>query len=1000
MRRALAALSAHRAWLDAELAAMPPEVDPALDPPLAEALASCRRLQRDDVKAARLAVDAAHEALRAAHAGVRAAALAPPLLALVADAEHAYRAAKARRGALDFADLLARARDLLVASPAARSDTRARFDAVLVDEFQDTNHLQKRLLELARAPDAPRLVVGDPKQSIYEFRGADVSVFGAVERETAAAGGQVLALTESFRGRAPLVELLNRLFARAMRGGDQPFEIAFDAQADALAPVRGPGESEPRVWRLDPDTTDAAISDTPEADAVAALVHALVVAEPRPLVFDKHDEAAGPRQPRFGDVAILLRRFTHLDDHLAALRRLGIPHYVVGGRGFHEAQEVRDLAHALTLLDDPDDNLALLGVLRSPLVGLGDAALVALAELAPRKAGGRPGALALRPLLASDPPASLAPDEASRLSHFLATYRRLRRHADRLGAAGTLDALIDAVDLRAVLAAAPYGEQRLANLEQLVELARAHDEGGEPRARFTRTLRAQVGRERSLAAPAQVLGEREDVVRLMTVHQAKGLEFPVVIVPECGAPERDDSPQVAYDRAAGLGVRVRCADGAYADSPRAAAALALRRARGQAESLRLFYVACTRARDLLVLSGRARKSGGTWLAHLDDLVAADPAAAALVRAAQPSAPPAAAPAPAPAEAEPAMLAGAPLSDAAVDAQLCATLAARLGPPATGAATITAPVTELADFDACARRYRLKHELGLEEHPSAPESGRLPVIRPIAPPAPPPAALVPLALDDLIAPDPRLDPGPLDAVARGTLAHHVLERLDLPEYLARGAAAIDEALAREGHDAPLSPEATRVRAAVLAFLATPFGRALAARDPATFAREESFVFSPRGADAAATRLLLKGQMDLVLHDADAVVVLDYKLARAASSRDYRFQLAAYAAAARALWRRPVRVGLVYLLDARPEPVLHELADAELDAVEARLSSLAARLAAARRAGAFSGKPLPECRALACGYASRCHALPPGAPPRAPRKSRPGGQLRLGDGVEGW
>src|SRR5262249_55177955 len=258
---------------------------------------------------------------------------------------------------------------------------------------------------------------------------------------------------------------------------------------------------------------------------------------------------------RWGDVAILLRRFTHLDVFLAELRRARIPHYVVNGRGFFEAQEVRDLVHALTLLDDPDDALALLGVLRSPLVGLSDASLLALSGRRSPRSG-----LELAPLLAAgfSAPAALDSGERERLDEFLALYRRLRAHADRLGAAGTLRALVDATDLRAVLATTFSGEQRIANLERLLaHAADLDDEGARHRRGFVRRLRAQMTRERSLTAPAQIVAEREDVVRIMTVHQAKGLEFPVVFVPECGAAERDVAAAVVYDREAGLGFRLR-----------------------------------------------------------------------------------------------------------------------------------------------------------------------------------------------------------------------------------------------------------------------------------------------------------------------------------------------------------------------------------------------------------------------------------------------------------
>src|SRR5262249_8492230 len=141
-----------------------------------------------------------------------------------------YGRAKRSQAALDFADLVAGAHGLLAWDPATRADEQARHDAVLVDEFQDTNGLQDQIVELVRAPAAPLLIVGDPKQSIYEFRGADVGVFDRAAARVVDGGGRALALTESRRGRAPLTRFVNKLFARALRGGPHPFEIAFDPE--------------------------------------------------------------------------------------------------------------------------------------------------------------------------------------------------------------------------------------------------------------------------------------------------------------------------------------------------------------------------------------------------------------------------------------------------------------------------------------------------------------------------------------------------------------------------------------------------------------------------------------------------------------------------------------------------------------------------------------------------------------------------------------------------
>jgi ATP-dependent exoDNAse (exonuclease V) beta subunit len=815
----------------------------------------------------------AEDAVRAAHVAVRAEPIARAFLRLCDAGLAGYAAEKRVRDALDFADLLAHARDLLRDHAGVRREEQERHDAVLVDEFQDTNPLQDELVALARGADAPLLVVGDPKQSIYEFRGADVAVFEQAAARAAAAGGAVVALTESRRGQAPVLDFVNRLFASAMRGGEHPFEIAFSPEHDALRPHRGDGGG----------GVDLLAGGDAEEVLVARHARALVDGG-RAFVYDK--DGTGPRPPRWRDVAMLLRRFTHLDRFLAALRREGVPHYVVRGRGFFEAQEVRDLVSALVLLDEPDDALALLGVLRSPLVGLSDPSLLALADAA----GGR---LSLAPLLrgAADDVAALRADERARLADFLALYRRLARHADRLGAGGTLEVLVAATDLRAVLATTFYGEQRVANLDALVALAKAHDGTGQgDRHRFVRRLRGEAAREKSLAAPAQILGEDEDVVRVMTVHQAKGLEFPVVFVPECGAPEREPGHSIVFDRAVGVGMKLRLHDGARVASPVARRADETLRARAQAESMRLFYVAATRARDLLVLSGESADRSRSWRTEVDSLLAGDAVARALVRTVVPAA--------SPSPARPAARATTPPEPAGV----------ALGPPRAGARRVVLPAVEVADAVLCARRHHLVHDVGLGD-PARDASER--------------AA-----------------PG---AAERGSAAHRVLERIDF----ARGPAHLDELLDAE-------PDAPALRPRLRAFLDTPFARSLGALPAAELLREAPFVL----AAGDEPRLLVKGKLDVCIVPATGpVTVLDYKLGARRADAAYRVQLSVYAAAARALFGRPVRVGLVFLGDDDPTPEVEDVPDAELDALLARLGEVAAEIAEGRRTGVF-----PPC---ACG-----------------------------------
>ncbi|HZS41287.1 MAG TPA: UvrD-helicase domain-containing protein [Polyangia bacterium] len=850
----------------------------------------------------------AGEALVEAHASRRAAPLAAALARLVEAVETGYADHKRRAGAVDFADLLVRARDLLRDHADLQKSTRARFDAVLVDEFQDTNPVQAELIELVagdpQAGGGRRFVVGDRKQSIYEFRGADVAVFTRFARTLLERGGAEELLRQSRRSAPSVLRLSNALFARAMvpAHAGAEWETWFEPARDDLEPER---DDVPLAGAelLVVDGDSSGIARAREARAIAARIHGL--------------RAAGRR---WGEVAILLRRFTHLGDYLDALRVAQVPYFVVRGRGFFSAQEIRDLASALTLLDDPDDRLALVSVLRSPLVGLSDETLARLAFERRLRAG----------LLLDDAGTESLPDgERERLAGFRARFRELRLRADRLGPAACLRELVEAHDLPAVLVTTRDGEQRVANLERLIERARAFESSGGDLRGFVGWLRRAAAGGEGDAAQAQIVDERDDVVRVMTVHQAKGLEFPIVFVPGCGAPERRDFTPVLYhaDLGVGLSVEDERSPGRRVHSTPSRRVRTLRDARQRAESLRLFYVAATRARDLVVFSGeRTPQAADSWRAHLDAL-AGDPRTAPLLRRIDGGT----LSAPRPEDSA----AASPPGDEAAARRRLRVIVDR---PAPSPRRLTAAVTQLADFQLCARRYHQFHALGLLEHPASARA----------------ASSEPLTRDGDGAPA-------LDPLRRGTLAHRLLERCDF----ARGGEDLDALLAADGYD-PAEPDVADVRAHVTRFLATDFAQRLA-RVP--LRRELPFLLSVPLASGG--RLQVRGQIDLLLLEQHAVTVIDYKHARAGDPDDYRFQLDAYALAVRRLYPSApsVRVGLAFLKD--PDPAPRVIAAPPSDAVEASLAALGLQLADARARESWDGRPLDYCQRLHCGYVYRCH-----------------------------
>lgn len=581
------------------------------DEPLARAKAALRALREAYRGAADLLEFAPDPAVEA-----RAAVVTLALRELARAADAAYARRKLALDRLDFDDLERRARELLAAHPQVRARWRRELRAVLVDEFQDTNDDQRAIVYAltgldegpAPAAGAPALfVVGDGKQSIYRFRGADVSVFRRVEAELVAGGGARVALRASFRSHPALVGLVNalgdRLFARP--AGLAPFEVPFEP-LEASRPA--PPHPLCAELHIAPAADDVAAGRVAEAAILAGRIAALARGDDGALVFDR--ELGRWRAPGFGDVAILFRASASFEPFEAALRARGIPFLTTAGRGYYGRKEVQDLIHLLRALDDPTDELALVGALRSPLFALDDTAIVAL-----RLAGGRLWDALLRAADGRFPDAEPAPVFAERRAELqlaAATLRALRGLHGRASVAELLRAALERTGYLATISALADGERRRANVEKLVAAARLA--GGRGLRAFGDYLDAVLRAEtREGEAPL----EAEGAVRLMTVHRSKGLEFPVVALPDLGRGAPADTRRWLARRAYGLAVAPRRPTD---ETPPPTALLLARRVEAQmerAEGERLLYVALTRAQDYLILSGPAQRKGGErWIARL------------------------------------------------------------------------------------------------------------------------------------------------------------------------------------------------------------------------------------------------------------------------------------------------------------------------------------------------------------------------------------------------
>jgi ATP-dependent helicase/nuclease subunit A len=507
-----------------------------------------------------------------------------------------YGEAKARESALDFEDLQLEARDLLRSQPELREREQARFRSILVDEFQDTNRLQTEIVDLLRKPDTELFFVGDEFQSIYGFRHADVQVF----RERREAVGQPLSLTLNYRSRPEVLAAVNELFGAHFGGEFQELAAAaefpdpvFGHPVELLVTDKESYHDSGVHWRRG------------EAQAVARRVRELV------------DTGAATA----GEIVLLFAAGTDAEWYEDELRRAGLPTYRATGKGYFGQQQVVDLLMYLRLLQNRYDDTALLSVLASPFVGVSNDALALLR----RAASKRPLFCGLEHSL----PASLAERDERLMRAFRQRYDRLVEAMPRLSLERLCEQIVAEHDYDLAVLAQWDGRRRYANMRKLARLARSYEELRGPDVEgfvgFVAEQEAVGARE--LEAVAEEEGA--DAVRLLTIHAAKGLEFKVVIVADAGRDRVPPSPDEILALPDGrFGFRV--ADPVTAKRRGAFDYEAVKEARQKAERaerLRLYYVAMTRAKERLIVSGSvdfgSERENPTPIAWVLDRLAAD-----------------------------------------------------------------------------------------------------------------------------------------------------------------------------------------------------------------------------------------------------------------------------------------------------------------------------------------------------------------------------------------
>jgi ATP-dependent exoDNAse (exonuclease V) beta subunit len=520
-----------------------------------------------------------------------------------------YNQRKQRAGKLDFVDLLISVRDLIRDNAEVRHYLQDRFTHLFIDEFQDTDPLQAEILLLLASddrhetdwrnviPKAGKLfLVGDPKQSIYKFRRADIVLYRKVRDTLIDRGVGLVRLTQSFRSVRNIQQLVNAAFETEMTGD------VDSGQADwaPLEEHRPDPEGRPSVIVLPvprpyKSHLEQGAVNKSLPDAIAAFIAWLV------------NESQWGFRAR--DVAVLFRRRTQggsdmTREYARALEGRGLPHLLAGSKSFHRREEVETVRAGLAAIEWPDDELSVFATLKGSLFAIRDEVLLRF----------RTERGSLNPFHRRH---EAADADFAEVDEALAMLAELHRARNQRSFAATVNALLEATRAYAGFVLRPGGNQILANVARVADLARTYEvSGGISFRGFVEELAAQAEKEEAAEAP--VLEEDSDGVRLMTVHGVKGLEFPVVILADLTTKiaARNTDQYVDGDRRLCAVRLLHCAPRELLDHE------AQESARELAEGIRVAYVAATRARDLLVIPavGDRPYPDAGWLSPLNKAI--------------------------------------------------------------------------------------------------------------------------------------------------------------------------------------------------------------------------------------------------------------------------------------------------------------------------------------------------------------------------------------------
>lgn len=800
-----------------------------------------------------------------------------------------YTARKREVAGLDFSDLELLARDLLT-NPAVRAEVAGRFRHILVDEYQDVNPLQDEIIGQLRG-ERNLFVVGDVKQSIYRFRHADVGRFQ--DRMQAATTGDqeqvwLIPLQRNFRSSAKILAWVNAFFqdlwVEKRAPEYEPLYLGAKVDEGPRSGVRilRPGGEEAEDENVPATAEERRVR---EARAIARYVLDLVESEQAQVL-----EAGEPRPLRYGDILILFRASPDMVIYEHALADAGVPYYSISDRGFYARREVRDALNFLRTVDDPTRDVPLAATLRSPFVRSDDPSLAALVA----KTKGPPGQMDTerplwRALQGEGSRGEALGDLFASVAPFAEELQRLRKERSRARLSRLLSRALDVSEYRASLLAQPGGHRAFANLEKLGRVLDSVDEAGGTLGDAVRAIEEmEIAEVRE--GESQLAGAESDAVTMMTWHKAKGLEAEVVILADLSRGLRADRPNVSLKDTGEAGLQYRlplnpkraiCPDSVDQYE-------AEETKKDEYERERLLYVAMTRAKQILVLSGLERKERECYANWILDF--ADKSGQPLLQemvADLGQQPPALGRSRQPLKQRFAQRIKSttplPADDSEAQARVARALEVVRWQPAPARQDFSASATDLLDCYVCPYRYRLRVVDGIGERPVAGMGQRV---------------------------------GTVGPAERGSIAHQALRTMDflrlpdLPTHVRQSAASL-------GLSALAQDEVDQVADWLERFLAGPLREAF---QSATW-REHEMPFC-----AAVGPARLRGRMDCVLKGPEGAMLIDFKTHRVdaagvvALAAEHAFQLQVYSAALVPFLRDGgLSAGLWYLQPAIHQPV---------------------------------------------------------------------------------